>query len=648
MTKTRPLERLTAQDLLIMLWLADLGWPGGIGVFVIGDPNRHRPQAGYGATMSIRGVDLGATARQVVDRVAGMRIRAHRHLDMVLLLVGALLVGGAAAIGAVVGDVERISGLWAGAAIGSDGRAGVVEVIDYDFATKQRHGIFRDVPGLSSDAQVAVLSATAPSDMTLESMGNAERIRIGDPGRTITGQHRYKIAYPLDNVAPQGRLAWDAVGTRWPVGIGNVEVHVVAPFEFDQIRCVQGEAGSQRPCDITQPEPGHLIVTIRTLPAGQGVTLYGAGGRRLDAPRLPVPSSARPADATSGALLAGLVAAAAALVASALTSWLVLRAGRERVVRGGRVDASGAGTAREARVDAQKLGSLASVEFSPPAELTPAQGGVVLAEAAGQDQRVAWLIGAAIDGYLDIERVGEEVTLVRRSRQDESSVSRTLDTAFDGRERLTLGAYDPSFAAAWWEIGEELEAWQRTGGLWDPAGDLHRRLAWVLGAAVAVGGLVVAGVGGAVASRWSWVWLALVAWGGLLAGAGLAALVRGWELRVRTPRGCELWLRVESFRQFLAGPEAHHLEEAANRGVLDQYTAWAVALGEIDRWSRVVAASSRYAHDPVGRRYSDMSPRLRSATRSSMVKPSSTASSSDGGGGGGAGGGASGGGGGSW
>jgi hypothetical protein len=207
-------------------------------------------------------VDLRAAAGQVMDRMAGMRILAHRRLDAVMLLIGALLVGGAAAIAAVAGDSERVTGLWAGAAIGNDGRAGVVEVIDYDFGTQQRHGIFRDVPGLSPAAQVAVSSATAPSDITLENRGDAERIRIGDPSRTITGRHRYKIAYSLDGVAPEGRLAWDAVGTHWPVGIGNVEIHVVAPFKFEGARCVQDEAGSQQSCDITQPEPGHLVATI--------------------------------------------------------------------------------------------------------------------------------------------------------------------------------------------------------------------------------------------------------------------------------------------------------------------------------------------------------------------------------------------------
>jgi hypothetical protein len=601
-------------------------------------------------------VGLRATAGQVMDRVAGMRIRAHRRLDTVLLLIGALLVGGAAAIGAVVGDGERVTGLWAGAVIGSDGRAGVVEVIDYDFGTQQRHGIFRDVPRLSPDAQVAVSSATAPSDMTLENLGDAVRIRIGDPSRTITDRHRYRIAYPMDDVAPEGRLAWDAVGTQWPVGIGNVEVHVVAPFKFEGARCVQGEAGSQQPCDITQPEPGHLVATISSLRAGQGATLYATGGRPLEvAPRLLVPSSGLPADATSGAPLAALVAVAAALAGAALTSWLVRWAGRERVVRGGRAYAGSAGTSLEARVDAAKLGSLATVEFSPPAELTPAQGGIVLAEVVGQNQKLAWLIGAAADGYLDIEEDGQGLTLVRRPRHDDSSVSRTLDTAFAGRTRLTLGSYDPSFAAAWREIGDELAAWRRTSGLWDPAGDLHRKLARLLGVAVALGGLAIAGVGGALANRLEWVWLALVAWGALLAGAGLAAVVRGWELRVRNLLGCELWLRVESFRRFLAGPQAQHLQQAAKQGVLGQYTAWAVAVGEIDRWSGVVAASAWCDSDPAGRRYSRMAPYLPLAARSSSVEPASSGSSSGGGGGwsgggggGGSGGGAGGGGGGSW
>jgi hypothetical protein len=107
-----------------------------------------------------------------------------------------------------------------------------------------------------------------------------------------------------------------------------------------------------------------------------------------------------------------------------------------------------------------------------------------------------------------------------------------------------------------------------------------------------VAGLLLAAVAGGLASRWGPGWLALVAAGGLVAGAGAAGIIGAWELRVRTAAGSALWLRTESFRRFLAASEADHAEEAAKRGHLREYTAWAVAVGELDRWSAAVAASS--------------------------------------------------------
>jgi hypothetical protein len=159
-----------------------------------------------------------------------------------------------------------------------------------------------------------------------------------------------------------------------------------------------------------------------------------------------------------------------------------------------------------------------------------------------------------------------------------------------------------------------------------------------------VGGLVLAGAGAALAARAGAGWLVLVAAGGLLAGVGAAAAVGAWELRVRTPAGAALWLRTESFRRFLAASEAHHAEEAARLGHLRQYTAWAVAVGEVDRWSKAVAASSVAAADPAVARYPLLAPALLHDTSQSAKQPSSSGS----GGGGGVGGGAGGGGGGSW
>jgi diacylglycerol O-acyltransferase len=60
MAETRPLERLTAQDLL-MLWPDDLGWPGDIGALAILDGTRLLVRGGH--------VRIEAVRRQLEPRL---------------------------------------------------------------------------------------------------------------------------------------------------------------------------------------------------------------------------------------------------------------------------------------------------------------------------------------------------------------------------------------------------------------------------------------------------------------------------------------------------------------------------------------------------------------------------------------------------
>jgi hypothetical protein len=236
---------------------------------------------------------------------------------------------------------------------------------------------------------------------------------------------------------------------------------------------VRGAAGSEDPCRVAQPEPGHLVATVDGLDDGEGVTLFATAGTRLAAaPALPAPPAGVPPDPGTGPLPPAIVAVAAVLAGAVPASRLVRRAGRERVAPGGAADAAFAApgespaTAPETRVggvrgahvaeggsppveliDAADLGRLATVEFVPPRELTAAQGGVLLAEAVRPEHKVAWLIGAAVDGYLDLEGDDGQMTLVRLPRRD-GSATYLLDSAFEGRDRLTLGSYDEDFASA--------------------------------------------------------------------------------------------------------------------------------------------------------------------------------------------------------
>jgi hypothetical protein len=595
-----------------------------------------------------------------------MQTKSRRRLDRAIIGAGGLVVGVAAIGGALVGDVERVERLWTSAALARDGSAQVTEVIDYDFGAvaANKHGIFRVVPGLAVDDAITVSSDDAPDavEVTRESSGGGPgvRIRIGDPDTTVTGRHRYRIEYPLAGVAQGTTVDWEPVGLTWEVGIEEAEIHLVAPFELDSPTCFRGGAGSTDACEVRDVEPGHLVAIVEGLDAGEGVSIEARAGSDLaEPPAAPAPPTSPPDDSGTGLLPPAGTAAAAALVAGGAASALVRRAGRERVSTGGAADAAwggaappGATPAGEVLVDADDLASLATTDFAPPEYLTPSQGGIVLTEEVRQEHKVAWLIQSAIDGALDIgsngDRSWEDMRLVRTGpgTPEEAAV---LDLAFAGSTEIELGTYDRNFATAWGHLEQQLRDWQESSQLWDPAGSARKIVVRVVGIVAAIAGLAATVGGGLLANRDGPAWLLLAAAGGVLAGAGLAAALRAWELRVRTPAGSAAWLRVESFRRFLAESEAFHASEAAKRGVLREYTAWAVAVGEIDRWQRAISAAA-IPPQVSGVSYAYAAPFLLASTASTATAPTSSGGGGFGGGfgGGSVGGGAGGGGGGSW
>jgi hypothetical protein len=582
-----------------------------------------------------------------------VRTRARRRLDLAVLGVGGLVVGAAAAIGAFAGNPEHVQSLWAGATLHPDGSAAITEVIDYDFGSAQgKHGIYRDVPGLDPGSAIKVSSPDGPSNLTILATPPdarsypATRLRIGDPAQTVSGRVQYLIDYELPGIAPNGALAWNAVGTGWTVPIKHTTVEVAAPWELTDVRCVRGGAGSTDSCPVSQPQPGHLVADGGALDPGQGVTIYASRGTALAAaPELSPPTGSAPSENGTGLVAPALLGVIGALLGALPTSWAVRRRGRERVGVGGAADAAfGAGTAGERLADSEELSAMATIEFAPPEDVTPSQGGVLLAESVRPEHKVAWLVSEAIDGSIAIDQEDRRHVSLRRLGFGDPSAAPVLDEIFHGESEIELGRYDPAFARGWSTLGHDLQNWMRTSGLWDPAGDRRRTRVRLVGIGVAVIGLAVAVLAAFWGATHGPVALIGLVIGALAAGAGLAMAVRAWELRVRTPLGSSLWLRTESFRRFLAASEAYHAEQAAARGVLREYTAWAVAVGEIDRWTRAMAGAANIP-DQSALTYAYLYPVLLSSTAATSTAPSS---SGGGFGGGGVGGGGGGGGGGSW
>jgi Predicted membrane protein (DUF2207) C-terminal domain/Predicted membrane protein (DUF2207) N-terminal domain len=572
----------------------------------------------------------------------------------VALAGGSLLAGAAAAAGVLASDTERMVNYWTRAEVASsDGSAAVVEVIDWDFGNQfGKHGIFRFIPDLPETTHVDVESPDAPDQKEVSTEIRNGRsylfIKIGDPATTVSGTRRYRIDYSLPGVVRGTDLDWEAVGDQWPVDIENAEVHLLTPFEVTDPRCLIGTRVDPRECDVQQVEPGHLLVQVDKVPKGQGVSLEGTVGDPLTTlPAVPQPPGP-PDDPGTGFLPPAGTAAAASLLAGIPAAVLVRRAGRERIAPGGEADvayAEGPPHVSEIRVDAAELARMATTEFAPPSGVSPAQGGIVLKEDVRPEHKVAWLIQAAIDGAIDVQD-SDSTTTITRTGPGSPEEEDVLGMAFGGRSEVELGSYDPAFASAWSHLGGTLSGWRDRSGLWDSGSQTRRVLAIVLGGLVAVLGAVAAAGGGALAGRFGPEYLPVAALGGVLFGAGLAAVLGAWELPVRTAAGSGLFLRVESFRRFLAESEAYHAEEAAKRGVLREYTAWAVALDEIDRWERAVS-SSTVIPETAGLHYIHMAPLLLASTITASTAPRSSGGGG-GFGGGSIGGGAGGGGGGSW
>ncbi|WP_406347985.1 DUF2207 domain-containing protein [Streptomyces sp. NBC_00144] len=602
-----------------------------------------------------------------------MRLSRHltpgrrRRANAVWLLVGAVLLGGAMALGSLAGNTERVTRLWVVAAVAGNGTARVTEVIDYDFGRglEDKHGIYRDVPGLSDIADVKATVDGRPVPAETEYLSEHEtRIRIGDPDRTISGVHRYRIEYPLARVAPGHRLAWNAVGAGWAVALDDIRIQVTAPFALARPRCVSGGTGSRSSasCTVSAPEQGSLVAELPGLRAGQGATLYSAdGGRVASRPAQTVPSAAIPrAAGRAHPPLLWMYGTAAALVAMALTAMLLRRAGRSPLHDEGGLEAAGPGATdgkRIRRVDLSRLAASRPRAAAPPEGLDAARAGVLFAGRVLPEHKVALLMHAHERGWLTISQRDAPVLSRKRSEEEASreadAMTRdALKAIFGNRDSLTLDHYDYYFGKAWEGLDTDLREWlETTSGLCDPAGPRRSRPARRAGVAATLTGLASALTGAVLSGHPEHLWRGWAVAGAVVAGAGLALAVRAWEVHTLTPHGARQWLRVAAFRKYLAHPDKPVGDTMSEEDVR-RYTGWAVALGEADHWSAAAEASAQRpghpaVHDHRHLHTSALAASLTSAAATSSTSPpsdSSSGSSSSGSVGGGSGGG----GGGSW
>lgn len=184
--------------------------------------------------------------------------------------------------------------------INTDGTINVTEVINYDFGTNSKHGIFRYInttkvneenkrfklkisdPEISMDGQPGYIFKQTDS-------GDKVEFKIGDPKILISGAHTYLISYKvagaLTYFSDHTELYWNSIGFDWPVPINNLNVTVRVPDSVNpndiRVTCYTGQKGStSTECspNVTQENmatfarsnlnPGEDITIVVGLPTG--------------------------------------------------------------------------------------------------------------------------------------------------------------------------------------------------------------------------------------------------------------------------------------------------------------------------------------------------------------------------------------------
>lgn len=522
-----------------------------------------------------------------------------RRIVAVALVGGTALVGGLGWVGSEVVSQEFTAKTIVVRPEGGTGLR-VTEYVDVDTGTARRRGYFRELPTtLGVPRDITARSPNAPDQLTVTAGTDVVTIRVGDPDQRIRGRYRYEIEYTLpDARLDTGRFELDVVGVKEDLPTRQFTVYVTG-MQLTNTRCAKGAEGTAGGCELLPYPGGYQAVTA--LEAGDGLLVSGfisgfTTPQQVTEPPLPSPrvyqQSWSPAPVLGGVALTGLVG----------MWWWSRRRGRNEVSGATAADvafASGPGT--RLLTDAQ-LARLATLEVAPPRGVAPWEGAVLLREAVDDQSVEAWWAHAAAVGRVSLTEENKRLVITDMSGAPPLSPAeeRALASLFtDGVTRFEVGEFDPAFASAWANVRQFQSDTVAAAGWWrHHLPSISGRTPPWTPVAATVTALLLSMF---VITGWTNVTNASVTFVGSLPLMSVlvaaVSLLVGWCLGAplrasRTAKGSALALQTMSFRRFLAQSEGRHVEEAWKRGVLREYTAWAVALGEAATWRRAAGAAT--------------------------------------------------------
>lgn len=331
-------------------------------------------------------------------------------------------------------------------------RSGIIEVtekIRYNFGSSYRYGIYRYIPykytyenGENAYINISGISVKDELGSTYQyekSVSNGNIVlKIGDPDRTITGEHTYLISYKVKGglryLEEGDEFYWNVNGFGWDVPFDSVTAKVVLPSNLDsgdiKIACWVGTYGSNDNCNVNDLNDNVAIFSDSKLRAGENLSI----AVQVPAGTFEVVDAGFMGSGLSKNTIAVLALISLSIVL--LTFVIMLR----QWWRKGR-DPKGRGTIVP--------------EFYPPKNITPIEAGTLLDFRVDNKDISAEIIYLAIKGYLKIAKKdkkffgGKDFELIKL--KDYHDIKNVFDTTLlsgifgDGKERVSISELKNDF-----------------------------------------------------------------------------------------------------------------------------------------------------------------------------------------------------------
>jgi uncharacterized protein (TIGR04222 family) len=518
---------------------------------------------------------------------------------------------------AIPSGIEQITAYHVDLTAESSGTMLVHERIVYQFGVIPKHGIYRDItdrvdyptkPGYDRVYPIDVVSVTAsagtPAQYTTGEDGDHLRIKIGDPDRTISGEHTYEITYrvrgALNGFADHDELVWNAIGNDWTVPISGVTVVAKMPVEVQRVGCAYGTYGSTFACPTQVSARDTALFAVPRLNPYEAVTVsiaFPKGAVPEPSPvleeRFSITSAFRVTPATGG------IAGGMLLLLLALVTFLVWHFGRDRRYAGSAVDAaygppagsggadSGGAGQSGAEVDAPLREAETPVEFEPPEHLRPGQLGVLVDFKANTLDVTATIVDLAVRGHLRIEEIDEggffrkrDWRLVKLPKEDPlHRYERTLyDGIFQDGDTVLLSDLHNTFAARMQSVEKQLMDDAMDKGWFRKRPGTVKALWFVLGLLVLLGGVGLT-VGLAATTHAGLIGLPVIV-------AGIVLMFVSYLMPSRTAKGYAVLRHTLGFKRFIDESEKRRAEYAERANLFSEYLPYAVVFGATKKWAR--------------------------------------------------------------